>query len=217
MDSSPTRSFPRDSLISLINSINQGNHPNPFLRPILFTRSPFSNCPKTIPFSFWKLSNSILRLHSLLSILRNTHPIPRQFHVSTFQACNCLSIDFVLDHGTTTAWSTSEYCQIPQLTYLRVDNPTHFLGELFASFEPINRSTKEVVNEVEGETTRVMSVVVSTNENTQPLRVPHDDRCGVHFAYAVFVDLRFITRRRCCDVTFLMLDRSANMVQCNQE
>ncbi len=25
-------------------------------------------------------------------------------------------IAFILDHGTTTAWSTSEYCQIPQLT-----------------------------------------------------------------------------------------------------
>ena len=62
-----------------------------------------------------------------------------------------------------------------------------------------------------------MFLVVSTDEDAQPLRVPHDDRCRIHFADAVLSIPRFITHRRCCDVTFLMLDYSANMVQCNQE
>ena len=45
---------------------------------------------KPIVFSSSNHSNPIHSIHFLISSFLNTHQIPRQFHVSTFQACNSL-------------------------------------------------------------------------------------------------------------------------------
>ena len=56
-----------------------------------FSQETISPIPsKTGALSSSTHANSIRPIHSLLPSFQNPLQIPRQFHVSTFQACNCL-------------------------------------------------------------------------------------------------------------------------------
>lgn len=120
--------------ISLNHSDSRGNDQSPksirtidtilqnsYLKPTLLTRSHFSKLvrkqslspPQTIQIRVILFIPSFLRSVTHIKPLGNS-TFPRFKPAIVF--IPAILIDFILDHGTTTAWSTPEYCQIPQLT-----------------------------------------------------------------------------------------------------
>ena len=94
---------------------------NSYFEPIPLSRSHFSNRVRKQSLSPFQ-TNQIRLFLFIQSFLHSaTHIKP--LGNSTFPRFKpaivfipAILIHFSLDHGTTTAWSTSEYCQIPQLT-----------------------------------------------------------------------------------------------------
>ena len=90
MDSYQSSQSPRESTIVQINPIYRMESSGPSSQRIPFTRIRVSNSIQTNRFTSSNHSNPIHSIHFLISSFLNAHQIPRQFHVSTFQACNSL-------------------------------------------------------------------------------------------------------------------------------
>ena len=91
MDSSQPIRFPRKWSITHIHP-NDWHHSSELLSRThsIHTKPFLQSRQKTIALASSNHPNSIIPIHSIISSFCNAHQIPRQFHVSTFQACNCL-------------------------------------------------------------------------------------------------------------------------------